>query len=1100
MATGFTRQGDWQTGYVQRNVPTKEVKDKEALAIQLAKRADEETKKRVQSAKQLEAEAARIFQVQTGLDKYEAQKAADMSATFKDFMTKTVTSIAKGAQDQARAEGDAAAILEDENETEEVFYDQTGKQIKNEKLQEIQATSEKNLDIITKVEKQVAAPLEKVGERDKANKARGLFSSAYKFGYENRRAALAVDGFAAKLKAELNSSELLLQRKGDEEPWMLKDAEGDKDKLRFASAYLLGEFIDENRGSLGDITVAEVLGKPAKKVISKELKTRYDAIDFEFKENQIAAITNHLGASMEMLPGATSLWKDITTLEDRLRPYLTATATKSKGALLKETISNTFTDVISRSANPQLVKENFLAVASKLKLDTSMGAKTLAEIDKSLFSEDAINKIYTEEMSKRYSNDVKGQKQSATLAIINKSNEIAEDIAKTGNSLEDYTQEMLTFKASLIKAHPYAVGEITNLMEKFFIPTQSANDTIRTIEISKENNGGVVKGSDLDNVNLDIAKEYLETNNIEVMDEPYTETHKDHIKDREKDTEKMFDKIEKQVGVTLLTGSEREAADQFNWEVKIKALKLVNDAKANGVVLTYSDAYDQALGEMQNEVTAGMEDPKSRWYLTIGEGFNYFNKDNVDPFKADIPDVETWTKASLKANGRNGKKLAEKTLWIDKPERLNLLANGYSSDPLVRKLARVFGLTDSEFVNAQKALLPEGTFTEEEVEPDFVDGVIKENAKTNEGKINEVKILAQNNNGDSKVATQAIDKLLPINFMTLANHFADIEGIDDILRNEVSGIEPTLQAGETKVIDGITYTGHKLFGIPGYHLPVGHKDKTGEFGERWNPDKGTWVTEFEDGGFSYWGVGQMTRNPTQKEPHFGIDLGTGGKEGVQTAFAITNGTVIENEFNFAHDKAKKYDKDPSPYGTVLTIRDNDSGAIYRFAHMADINPELTVGSSYNGQIIGTIGSTGRSIGGNPHIHFEKIVDGVAMDPIDDVSKISMGNRISKGETFVGKYPIRRNLVMPFARQALGMKMSIKDFEKNEKAQKAVWNWMNEKSWPIAIKAANGDVHLGIRYHVAQLITGDMNNYTDATVMEYTDRYLYNLRTHGIGNQ
>ena len=380
MAKGFQRQGDWQTGYVQRSVPNRDAKLAEQRAIELAKQAEEGTKKRIQSAKQLEAEAQRIFQVQTGLDNYEVKKAADMSATFKKFLTQTVTSIAKTAQDQARVQGAADAILEDERPTETV---ETA-----EALKSITEASNKNLEISTKVEKEIAEPLEKIGELDKANKARGIFSSAYKFGYESKRASLAVDGFAAKLKGDLNSSDILLQRKDDEEPWMIKDAKT-KDQLRFASAYLLNEFIQEEQGTLGDVTVAELIGKPARKVISKELKTRYDAIDLEFKENQIAAITNHLGTSMEMLPGATSLWKDITTLEDRLRPHLTATVAKSKGALLKETISDTFTDVISRSANPQLVKENFLEEATKLKLVTSMGAKTLAEIDKSLFSEDA---------------------------------------------------------------------------------------------------------------------------------------------------------------------------------------------------------------------------------------------------------------------------------------------------------------------------------------------------------------------------------------------------------------------------------------------------------------------------------------------------------------------------------------------------------------------------------------------------------------------------------------------------------------------------------------------------------------------------------------
>ena len=35
MAKGFQRQGDWQTGYVQRSVPTRDAKVAEQRAIQL---------------------------------------------------------------------------------------------------------------------------------------------------------------------------------------------------------------------------------------------------------------------------------------------------------------------------------------------------------------------------------------------------------------------------------------------------------------------------------------------------------------------------------------------------------------------------------------------------------------------------------------------------------------------------------------------------------------------------------------------------------------------------------------------------------------------------------------------------------------------------------------------------------------------------------------------------------------------------------------------------------------------------------------------------------------------------------------------------------
>jgi len=1069
MAKGFQRQGDWQTGYVQRSVPTRDVKVAEQKAIQLAKKADEETKKRVQSAKQLEAEAARIFQIQTGLDKYEAEKAADMSATFKNFMTKTVTSVAKSMQDAARAEGAADAILEDETPTETVATSQA--------LEEITAASNKNIEISTKVEKEIAEPLEKIGELDRANKARGLFSSAYKFGYESKRASLAVDGFAAKLKSELDSSEVLLQRKDDDVPWRIKDAKT-KDQLRFASGYLLNEFIEEQRGTLGDITVAELIGKPAKKAISKELKTRYDTIDLEFKENQIAAITNHLGASMEMLPGAASLTTDLSTLEARLRPYLTATSTKSKGALLKETISDTFKDVISRSANPELVKKNFLEAATKLKLDTSMGLKTLAEIDPSLFSKSAIDKIYVAELSKRYTNEVKGQKQNATLAIINKSNEISERMEKEGTQREDYAGEMLLFKAKLMKENPYAVGEITNLMEKFFKPTLGESDTILKIKRSYVKNNGVVLAGDLDDVNLKVAKAYMETNEIPLVEESPSEIYKDHIREKEQNAEKIFDKVNKIANVTILEGNEREALDQFNWEVHQRALEIQGAANVENVTLTYKTAYDQAWGEKSREVSEGFTDSKSKWFVTVGAGggFKHFDKANVDPFETNIPDIQTFDEISKEANGRNGKRLAKKKLWITDPKRLELLGNGYSNDPLVQRAARVLGLTEKEFVELQRSQFPTGTFEEIlEEDPEFSD-IIK-GASKNSKAANDVKILSQNGNADSTKVKKSIDEIVPLGGLVLSNHFLDRDELEHTLKNEITVPGLSLKAGEIQVIDGVEFKGHRKIGFP--------RDKNDEvsdqFGLRDHPITGE-----------------------KNVMHWGSDIGTSSEEGYHTAINITNGTVVSNESHIN-------------YGIMLGIRDNDTGHIYRFAHLKNYNPELKVGAVYNGQPIGEIGTTGRSK--YIHLHFEKMVDGELIDPKDDLNRLSIGkltdsldniNRKFVSKTydgFVGKYPIPRNLVMRATRKALDRNwgMGIKEFEKNEKAQDATWKWLNEQSWPVAYKYAQQDAPaagvdttaLAVRYHVSQLITGHMQNYNDPDVWEYTNQYMENLRTAGV---
>ena len=218
--------------------------------------------------------------------------------------------------------------------------------------------------------------------------------------------------------------------------------------------------------------------------------------------------------------------------------------------------------------------------------------------------------------------------------------------------------------------------------------------------------------------------------------------------------------------------------------------------------------------------------------------------------------------------------------------------------------------------------------------------------------------------------------------------------------------------------------------------------------------------------------------------HTGVDIGTTYTKGWQTAFAIADGEVIANQSHIN-------------YGNYLDIRDNATGNVYRFAHLKNYNPELTVGSSYNGQIIGEIGNTGRSTG--EHLHLEKIVNGKQVDPTDDLDRLSIGKTIDNGEGFIGKYPLRANLLPRASRHALGRRFPVskKEFINNEAMQDKVWLWLNEQSWPTAVKAAKGDLHLAVRLNTALIITGDMNNYTNPTVWSYTDTYLENLRRAGV---
>ena len=67
------------------------------------------------------------------------------------------------------------------------------------------------------------------------------------------------------------------------------------------------------------------------------------------------------------------------------------------------------------------------------------------------------------------------------------------------------------------------------------------------------------------------------------------------------------------------------------------------------------------------------------------------------------------------------------------------------------------------------------------------------------------------------------------------------------------------------------------------------------------------------------------------------------------------------------------------YGNVIYI-DHPGGVQSRYAHLDTFADGLAVGQSVRaGQLIGTVGTTGRSTG--PHLHFEIRVDGVPVDPL-----------------------------------------------------------------------------------------------------------------------
>ena len=64
------------------------------------------------------------------------------------------------------------------------------------------------------------------------------------------------------------------------------------------------------------------------------------------------------------------------------------------------------------------------------------------------------------------------------------------------------------------------------------------------------------------------------------------------------------------------------------------------------------------------------------------------------------------------------------------------------------------------------------------------------------------------------------------------------------------------------------------------------------------------------------------------------------------------------------------------YGNMIEI-DHGNGFATRYGHLSEI--DVKVGEIVKiGQVIGEVGSTGRSTG--PHLHYETRIDGEAVDP------------------------------------------------------------------------------------------------------------------------
>ncbi|MCQ2462389.1 MAG: M23 family metallopeptidase [Clostridia bacterium] len=104
--------------------------------------------------------------------------------------------------------------------------------------------------------------------------------------------------------------------------------------------------------------------------------------------------------------------------------------------------------------------------------------------------------------------------------------------------------------------------------------------------------------------------------------------------------------------------------------------------------------------------------------------------------------------------------------------------------------------------------------------------------------------------------------------------------------------------------------------------------------------------------------------------HGGVDIiRSGGDSAGLSVIAAGSGTVVECGWN-------------GSYGNTIVI-DHGGGIRTRYAHMQNGSLAVSYGSYVSkGQHIGCIGSTGNSTG--PHLHFEVIVNGERMNPLNYV--------------------------------------------------------------------------------------------------------------------
>ena len=1040
MAKGFRRQGEWQVGFTQRKIAdiTKK-KLQEAKLLEASQK--EEVKKRVANANEQAQEEQRQTNNIIRVSNYEAQLASNFSNTLRDLLTNTVPSLAKDAMDYNRAAG-AAARMEEELEVEpppdEEEVEPTG-------FDAVKAAGDQQLSI-TKTGNDLATKLENSNDpfgKEKARKVRGIFSGAFNYGYEARDKALKVEGFSAHFDNQLRTnSTQLVDNNGVQ--FAINDPNLTKNQLAVAGNYILGQWRDENRSNLSDISVDKLLVEPARKVLKTNLKERFTALDNEFAASQVEGTKLLLTNSLDNVPGAPELSEILNSYVSLVRPHLKATKDSSIGNQAITQMEDLIKDAFARSSNPDLLHKR-LNYALSIKGDTPAGFKSLADLHPNRFSSTSITMLKQYAVSENYKRSKNFQTANVETSVTNYIQE-QRDLPKEERATES---DKLDFAGELLKNNPLASKAAIDNVSRLFIDPVDAYDTVGVLKGKIIDQGALTAEDILDpTLDSDVVKEFLESQpDVQVLDQLYPESEKKDVEDQARSFEKFLVNKSKAYTIDVYgnvedsSGTFGQAYTRFMSDIKNNAYKIQAAAKGEGQTLTFGQALREADRQMRGQINAGIRDKDSIYYVNtngkgIEGGFQNAIKDRGLPTFLKPVNVKEMI-AEIKAN--------ELTVEDQITDKVELDDSGMLTDPNVARIAQVMKIPEYDFSKSQSKAYGLDFGYEAPINYE----ALKDLLHNSEG-ANVVSDLQSKGNTSIKAIDRTFNDFYGLNHRSLTNAWKGMN-FESVIRNEVTAKGLELDAGELALVDGKKHVGHALVGI------------TDKFG----------IAR------SDYGIGNSL-------VHTGVDIGTTSTPGFHTAFNMQEGVVVANA---SHPK----------YGVHVDIQDKD-GVVYRFAHLKNYNPALKVGAPYNGEVIGELGNTGAST--SEHLHFEKIVDGNQIDPTEDLNKLTIGKRI---EPTIGKYPITKRMLARLAGDKgeenpirnLNIAKAIHRYKNDELVQKDVWDYLNKVSWNAAMRKSKGDTYMATRYHVAYILRGDMDLYNLPTIRAFSNKYIHKLRTQGI---